>query len=189
MSRDRYSNFANGIKNASTSIKHVADRWHLLKNLGDAMQRALDRNVVSLKVARRQKNIQSHKEIQPQSVEAKENEINKNGVTGKKFCQVKKMLLEGHSIKKISKETGVTRITIRKWKSYNVLPSKRSPKMTNMHFYDEVMRKLLDENPTIETKQVLQTITEMGYSFILIDAAYQQKRKSLSIPCAWKVKK
>lgn len=164
VSRDRYSNFANGVKNASTSIKHVADRWHLLKNLGDAMQRALDRNVVSLKVARRQKNIRSHKDIQLQSVEAKENEINEDGVIGRKFCQVKQMLLEGHSIKKISRETGVTRITIRKWKSYDVLPPKRSPKMTNMHFYDEAVRKILDENPTIETKEVLQKITEMGYN-------------------------
>jgi transposase len=161
VSRDRYSNFANGVKNASPSIKHVADRWHLLKNLGDAMQKALDRNVVSLKVARQQKNIKTHKEIEPQPVE--ENEINENGVIGKKFSQVKQMLLEGHSIKKIARDTGVTRITIRKWKSYDVLPPKRSPKMTNMHLYDETVRKMLAENPTLETKDVLQKITEMGY--------------------------
>lgn len=30
----------------------MADRWHLLKNLGDAMQKVLDRNVINLKAIR-----------------------------------------------------------------------------------------------------------------------------------------
>lgn len=73
------------------------------------------------------------------------------------------MLLEGHSIEKISKGTGVTRKTIRKWKSLDVLHPKRSSKMTNMHLYDEEVRKTVDENCRIETKEVLKKITEMGY--------------------------
>lgn len=163
VSRDRYSNFANGVKNASPSIKHVADRWHLLKNLGDAMQKALDRNVVSLKAARHRKNIQAHNELQTQNGSGKEYGLTEMGVIGKKFCQVKQMLLEGHSIKKIARDTGVTRITIRKWKSFDVLPPKRSPIMTNMYAYDEAVRKMLNENPKIETKEILKKITEMGY--------------------------
>jgi transposase len=164
VSRDRYSNFANGVKNASPSIKHVADRWHLLKNLGDAMQKALDRNVVSLKAARQRKSIQAHNEIQLKPFVRKENEITENGVIAKKFHQVKQMLLDGNSIKKIARDTGVTRITIRKWKSFDFLPPKRSSRMTNMHLYDEAISKMLDENPWIETKEVLEKITEMGYN-------------------------
>jgi hypothetical protein len=126
--------------------------------------KALDRNVISLKSARYRKSIQANKELQPQTVVGKENEITEMGIIGKKFFQVKQMLLEGHSIKKIARDTGVTRITIRKWKSFDVLPPKRSPKMTNMHLYDETVRKMLDENPKIETKEILKRIKELGYS-------------------------
>jgi transposase len=176
VSRDRYGNFANGVKNASPTIKHVADRWHLLKNLGDAMQKALDRNVVSLKAARHRKNIQAHNEIQPLPGVGKEGEIIEKGVIAKKFYLVKQMLLEGNGIKKIARDTGVTRITIRKWKSFDVLPPKRSPKMTNMHLYDEAVRKMLVENPNIETKEILKKIKEMGYNGS-VTICYENVRK------------
>ena len=62
--------------------------------------------------------------------------------------RVKQMLAEGHCIKKISRDTEVTRNTIRKWKHFEILPPKRSPKMTNIHIYDEMVRKILNENPS-----------------------------------------
>ena len=36
--------------------------------------------------------------------------------------------------------------------------------MTNMHLYDEAVIKMLNENPKIETKEILKKITEMGYN-------------------------
>ena len=164
VSRDRYSNYANGIKQASSSITQVADRWHLLKNLGDAMQKMLDRNIVSLKSVRDQqiREIkQEHDNVQPTKVE---NAGLLKGVLNKKFALVKQMLSEGHPIRKISRDANVTRNTIRKWKSFDVLPCKRSIKKTNMHLFDELVRKMLMENPAIETKEILKQITAMGYN-------------------------
>jgi transposase len=43
ISRDRASNYAEGAKQGAPDAVQVADRWHLLKNLGDALQRMLDR--------------------------------------------------------------------------------------------------------------------------------------------------
>ena len=100
MSRDRYSNFANGVKQASSSIIQVADRWHLLKNLGDAMQKMLDRNIVSLKAARAKQatSVQIESDI-PQITKKDESRMQK-GVLSKRFDQVKQMLLEGHNLRK-----------------------------------------------------------------------------------------
>jgi transposase len=41
VSRDRFINFTSGVSHALPNAVQVADRWHLFKNLGDAVQRVL----------------------------------------------------------------------------------------------------------------------------------------------------
>ena len=163
VSRDRFTNFANGIKNASSTIIQVADRWHLLKNLGDAMQKVLDRNVINLKANRSRQAKEIHFSNDTPVVQKKDDGI-VEGILRKKFVLVKQMLAEGYEIRKISRDTGIARNTIRKWKCLEILPPKRSPTMTNMHLYDEIIRKIINKNPKVETKEVLNQIREMGYN-------------------------
>ena len=44
ISRDRDSTFAEGARKGAPQAVQVADRWHLLKNLGDAVKRMLEMN-------------------------------------------------------------------------------------------------------------------------------------------------
>jgi transposase len=164
VSRDRYVNFANGIKQASASIIHVADRWHLIKNLGDAMQKVLDRNIASLKIIRDReiKRCQTvYNEMYQKSNESIKTE---EGVLSRKFKRVKQLLSEGYSIRKIAIETRVQRDTIAKWKSFDLLPPKRSPKATNFYLYEEKVRCMLLENPKIETLEIWNKILKFGYN-------------------------
>ena len=43
VSRDRYSNYAAGASKALPEAQQVAVRWHLIKNLGDAVKKVLER--------------------------------------------------------------------------------------------------------------------------------------------------
>jgi hypothetical protein len=51
VSRDRSGEYAAGISQGAPQAIQVADRWHLLRNLGDAIQRVLARHPKALRVA------------------------------------------------------------------------------------------------------------------------------------------
>ncbi len=51
VSRDRACAYADGATQGAPAAVQVADRWHLLKNTGDAVQRVLDRKYAAIKSA------------------------------------------------------------------------------------------------------------------------------------------
>jgi len=53
ISRDRAGNFAEGASTGAPQAIQVADRWHLFGNLGDTMQRLLERHPAALRAAAR----------------------------------------------------------------------------------------------------------------------------------------
>ncbi|MFW2475922.1 MAG: ISL3 family transposase [Sediminibacterium sp.] len=164
VTRDRYSQFANGVQRASGSIVHVADRWHLIKNLGDAVQKLIDRNYMRLKANRRSINEGVMPEPQPPVEIPVIEDSAWHGKMRKKFAEVKLMLAQGYSLSHISRTLSVERRTIRKWREYHVLPAKKVPTATNMFLYEDKVRELLKSNPKIETKQIWAEIRLLGYN-------------------------
>jgi len=51
VARDRAGAYADGIRRGAPEAVQVGDRWHLLRNLGDALARALDRHQHDLRAA------------------------------------------------------------------------------------------------------------------------------------------
>ena len=66
------------------------------------------------------------------------------GVLNKRFKHVKQLLSEGHSLSKIGRVTKADRKTIRKLKSFEVLPAKRVCNQTNMHRFEVNDQELLE---------------------------------------------
>lgn len=165
VSRDRFINYANGIRQASTGIIQVADRWHLLKNMGDAIEKMLVRNQHRLKEARDREIDQSRKNYED-AEEAAKAALNssKEGKLQQKFSRMKVLLAQGLSIRKISKDVGMHRGTIRKWRDYNVLPKKRCAVRSKIFIYEDTVRQLVDKNPNIEVKEIWRVIKSMGYT-------------------------
>jgi transposase len=52
ISRDRFSNYQRASTKGAPNAIQVTDRWHLLKNLGEAMRKILDREHLALKKVR-----------------------------------------------------------------------------------------------------------------------------------------
>ncbi|MEQ9441517.1 MAG: transposase [Cyclobacteriaceae bacterium] len=52
--RDRASGYAEGATNGAPQAVQIADRWHLLKNLGEALQRMLDHKSAQVRATAQQ---------------------------------------------------------------------------------------------------------------------------------------
>lgn len=60
VSRDRAGAYADGIARGAPQALQIADKWHLAKNLGDAVEEYLKRKRIQIKAASRRKSVLRH---------------------------------------------------------------------------------------------------------------------------------
>ena len=111
----------------------VADRWHLLKNLGEAVRKQLDREYSVLKELRDEvitenKLYNDHKCARYQIV--------KNNPTDRcreRFREVKQFYAGGQSILSIAQKFKMSRQTVKKYIAIHSLPKKSSYNQLDKH--------------------------------------------------------
>jgi DNA-binding NarL/FixJ family response regulator len=112
----------------------VADRWHLLKNLGEAIRKQLDREYSVLKelrdevIAENKYNIKRKKGTKDQIV--------KNSPPDRyreRFREVKQLYADGQSILSIAKRFKMSRQTVKKYIAIHSLPQKSSYNQLDKH--------------------------------------------------------
>jgi transposase len=126
VSRDRGGAFAEAVRQAAPQATQVADRFHILQNLGQALDRiltrehaVLTRTAATLSQAHPQQSDQTTQdstevEQHPQTrlerdhaaVEARRQE---------RYARVMALALEGHSLREIARRAGVSRGTVRSY--------------------------------------------------------------------------
>jgi DNA-binding NarL/FixJ family response regulator len=101
ISRDRYSNYQKASTLGAPSAIQLTDRWHLLKNLGEALKKVLYRENVVMKKVREDNS-------ETKSFPARM--VDKTGISPalKKFIEIKQILAEGLAIKEIARRLKMT---------------------------------------------------------------------------------
>lgn len=179
ISRDRASAYSEAANNAAPDAIQIADRWHLLKNLKDAIKRMLNKhNQASRKVAieiAEQESIcngscsnsakKEHKE--PRTREKAANVVEKKPAPSKyelNFKAVKKLQKEGISKRAISRQLGVNRQTVSKYFEYDEYPKKIIPSgpESKAHKYGEYLKKRWEEGKH-NYHELWREITKLGF--------------------------
>lgn len=173
VSRDRYGPYALGIKTGAPNASQVADRFHLLMNLGDATKRIFQskgkelREVFTLyndpkkepyQPVNIESTVQSTAEIAEPSFTTANISIDKQH----KFENVKDLYRKGISIRQIARTVRLTRITVRKYITMEQLVKRQSRTTTNLDaFIDFLMQ---DDNSVKTYRELHKTIVEMGFN-------------------------
>jgi transposase len=147
ISRDRCGSFAQGAHEGAPQARQIADRFHILQNLREAVQAQLGRaagfsarpllpadgeEVASVR--------DKHGGAEHRHITRVANERSRQAV----FERVRALHKEGRNVMDIARQTGFDRRTVAKWIRAEVLPqrSASAPKTTSpWHFEDYLSRR------------------------------------------------
>ncbi|MBP2230417.1 transposase [Azospirillum agricola] len=131
VARDRAGAYADGVRAGAPSAVQVSDRWHLLRNLGDALAGVLDRHHHDLRMASKAA-AGAAMEIgtaasssSPTTAPLPAPELpmtDRHGVRQARFDEVMALHGQGWPMKRIARTLGINRKTVRTWVRAGELP-------------------------------------------------------------------
>lgn len=159
ISRDRSQSYAKAAQMGAPNAQQIADRWHLLKNLGEALERWFHRL--------RPKLSQTVSEVEPR------NQVIDNSSTEStlgqhnrqvRFDEIQNLKKQGLSLRKIARILKLSRNTVRKYASVEQCPqaAQRIPSKTLLDNYIGHLQKRLADG-CHNGRILFEEILTMGY--------------------------
>ncbi len=128
VSRDRAQVYADGARDGAPQAKQVADRWHLLRNLGEAMERLTAQHSPHLRQAAKQ--MQPSREVTPVEVQpvrlppSEQRRLERCEQREELYHQVKNFRQKGMTAKAIAGETGLSMRTVQRFLQAEQFPAR-----------------------------------------------------------------
>jgi transposase len=133
VSRDRSPTYAEGIGNGAPQATQVADRWHVLKNLGEALERLLTRRSQSLQQAVAAVNqpraggaeiLVGVEGVSMLSSRSSQQAVGNRAKRQARYEEVQALARQGGTILGIARQLKMSRVTVRKYLSSPVYPER-----------------------------------------------------------------
>jgi transposase len=129
VSRDRASVYADGISQGAPKAIQIVDRWHILKNIGDALQRLLEQQRPALRAAAKQLSQISDSASPVTSFPTTTLPIPEVVETSSPrqqilFEQIKALATQGDSQRAIARELHIDRVTVVRYLHADQAPAK-----------------------------------------------------------------
>lgn len=129
--RDRAEVYAEGAAQGAPDAVQVADRWHLAKNLGEALQRVLERHLAALRAAARQMHERTipapaPAEAAPGEQTSAATAVSKASTRRQRlFAEVKALAAQGYRKRAISLHLHIHRQTVDRYLHADTLPPRQ----------------------------------------------------------------
>jgi len=132
VARDRASAYADGTRQGAPDAVQVADRWHLLRNLGDAVQAVAERHHAAARRIGREMMVPPSRQADAAVPAEQASSARRRSETGHArrqacFEEVARLHAAGASISHISRQLGLDRKTLRRWLRAGAAPLWRKP--------------------------------------------------------------
>ncbi len=129
ITRDRSTEYRRGATQGAPTVRQVADRWHLLVNLREALERVLDR--LRTDIQARLLHTPTRARVSPMTVYDRERRRGTQDQTKRQasrarryglYAQVKALQAQGRPISQIARELNLSRQTVRKYRASEQFP-------------------------------------------------------------------
>jgi transposase len=151
VARDRAGAYADGIRSGAPEALQVGDRWHLLRNLSDALARALDRHQHDLRaatasVAEALQSVQAEPKV-PSASPAVPPALDRHATRRARFDEALALHGQGWSVWQIARALGVNRQTVQGWLRSRQLPMwRQQPRGSSVDRHADHLRRRWDED-------------------------------------------
>ena len=196
ISRDRFVNYIEAASQGAPGAIQIADRFHLVKNLHDALRRMLDRHATDLRraaelVAEQTPVISTPNPTtdQPEQVQADSVPIapeamvtpvapdaGESALLAERFAAVKTLQQQGLSVRTVARQLGMNRRTVSRYFVHTELPVRslaRQNTSSLLPYLDYLWRRRQEGCTTVA--QLHQELTALGFkgSYHVVWRAYQ----------------
>ncbi|SFW90699.1 Helix-turn-helix domain of resolvase [Chitinophaga sancti] len=163
VTRDRFSRYAKGVTNGATQATQIADRWHIIKNMGEAVTKLLERIRQSIRPELTSKNISDEEYIQSGDQSLTQSVSGSISKRNTQLEQIKQHYKNKVPIQTIAKIVGVSRNTVKKYLYLNKPPPK-IPARSNLTEYVDYIKSRIRQDSNIEILQLWNEVKEKGYN-------------------------
>lgn len=163
VTRDRFSRYALGVTNGSPDAIQVADRWHLLKNMGDALQKLLERKRQQI-IALQSSDAIERRENDQQQTPDQTQQVKNLSPRYQLLQRVKEMYAVGKGSKSIAKTLQISRNTVKKYIHLHEPPQKKGIRTTNLNSFNEYLQTRIEQDAEVSNVQLFREIKSMGYN-------------------------
>lgn len=127
VSRDRGGSYALAARDGAPQAIQIADRWHLLKNIGDALERMMYRHMSLIRLLATELFPQKQNpdvSLEPVSTLRRPEKIKQQRRNRRylRWSEVDALHKKGSVIREISRLTGLSRVTVRRWIQSKAFP-------------------------------------------------------------------
>jgi hypothetical protein len=169
ISRDRASSYSEAASLAAPTATQVADRWHLLRNIGEALQRVLEKNPTLLRKAAQ------NVVLRPETAKVEQKELptpaepedprskNRRAARLARYEEVRELARRGMYQRAIARKTGLARRTIRRWLWTDSFRERKLPRRTSRadRFADHLKQRYAEG--CHNSAQLWRELCEKGY--------------------------
>ena len=173
LSRDRSTTYKSGMSAGAPKATQVADRFHLLKNLEEALEKTFKGKISALKEVEQslypstsETTTQSPKT--PTQQQRQEQKDRKRSQRLLNYEQAHALNKQGHQVKNIARHLGMSERTVYTYLSYATFPEwqptvRRTPSRSQLDDYKPYLRAQWEQGQQV-TKVLFESIQQQGYA-------------------------